>query len=101
MNQIIRLDETELPEAVVALPDAGRVRFLEFFTAQIRNPNTRKVYARAAGDFLTWCAGRGVTALPAIQPMHVAARIEELGRHMRCLSSSYAWRPSGTCLIGW
>lgn len=56
------------------------MRFLEFFTANIRNPNTRKAYARAAGDFLHWCADRGVTALPAIQPMHVAAWIEELGR---------------------
>lgn len=57
-----------------------RTRFLEFFTANIRNPNTRKAYARASGDFLSWCAERGVTALPAIQPMHVAAWIEELGR---------------------
>lgn len=55
-------------------------RFIEFFTANIRNPNTRKAYARAAGDFLHWCEGRGVTTLPAIQPMHVAAWIEELGR---------------------
>lgn len=55
-------------------------RFLEFFTANIRNPNTRKAYARAAGDFLHWCHGRGLTALPAIEPMHVAAWIEELGR---------------------
>lgn len=26
-------------------------RVLEFFTANIRNPNTRKAYAKAAGDF--------------------------------------------------
>lgn len=58
----------------------ARVRFLEFFTANIRNPNTRKAYARSAADFLQWCEARGVTALPAIQPMHVAAWIEELGR---------------------
>jgi hypothetical protein len=37
-------------------------RFMEFSTANIRNPNTRKAYARAAGDFLHWCDGRGVTA---------------------------------------
>jgi site-specific recombinase XerD len=55
-------------------------RFLEFFTANIRNPNTRKAYARAAGDFLHWCNSRGLTALPAIEPMHVAAWTEELGR---------------------
>lgn len=51
----------------------------EFFTVNIRNPNTRKAYVRAAGDFLSWCQAQGVIALPAIQPMHVAAWIEELG----------------------
>jgi site-specific recombinase XerD len=58
----------------------ARNRFLEFFAVNIRNANTRKAYAQAAGDFLTWCADRGVTALPAIQPVHVAMWVEELGR---------------------
>ena len=57
-----------------------RMRFLEFFVANIRNPNTRKAYARATVDFMNWCADRGVTTLPAIQPIHVAAWIEELGK---------------------
>lgn len=73
-------DTTSLPALVSYTSDRARLRFLEFFTANICNPNTRKAYARATGDFLTWCAERGVTALPAIQPMHVAAWIEELGR---------------------
>jgi hypothetical protein len=33
---------------------AGR-RFIEFFTANIRNPNTRKAYYRAACEFFDWC----------------------------------------------
>jgi hypothetical protein len=33
---------------------AGR-RFVEFFTANIRNPNTRKAYYRAAMEFFNWC----------------------------------------------
>jgi len=37
---------------VLFAPDARAAeRTLEFFTAQIRNPNTRKAYARAAGEF--------------------------------------------------
>lgn len=68
---------TSFPVAI--LPEGGRARFLEFFTANIRNSNTRKAYARAAGDFLNWCQARGVATLPAIQPIHVAAWIEELG----------------------
>ncbi|CAN7690156.1 tyrosine-type recombinase/integrase [Rhizobium sp. LjRoot30] len=58
------------------------MRFIEFFTANIRNPNTRKAYARATVDFLSWCETRGVTALPAIQPIHIAAWIEELGESL-------------------
>ena len=46
-------------------PDAATAkRVLEFFTANIRNPNTRKAYARAAGAFATWCEGRGLEASP-------------------------------------
>jgi hypothetical protein len=29
----------------------ARRRFLEFFAVTIRNPHTRRTYARAAGDF--------------------------------------------------
>jgi len=79
MHDLVRVEPYELSNLVQSNART-RLRFLEFFTAQIRSPNTRKAYARAAGDFLTWCADRGVTALPAIQPMRVAARIEELGR---------------------
>lgn len=58
----------------------ARARFLEFFAVTIRNPNTRRAYARAATDFLTWCADRGICDLAAISPMHVAGWIEELAR---------------------
>lgn len=56
----------------------ARTRFLEFFAAAIRNPNTRRAYARASTDFLTWCARHGVRDLTAIAPIHVAGWIEEL-----------------------
>jgi hypothetical protein len=29
-------------------------RYIDFFTSNIRNPNTRRAYARACGTFLTW-----------------------------------------------
>lgn len=54
-------------------------RFLEFFTANIRNPNTRRSYARAVGAFLWWCDERRV-ALHQIEPIVVAAYIEHLTR---------------------
>ena len=44
-----------LPAALFApTPEASR-RFVEFFTANIRNPNTRRAYVRAAAEFAVWC----------------------------------------------
>ena len=67
--------------AAMALPavivDAGPVaveRFLEFFAASIANRRTRAAYGRAVGQFLSWCASRGLS-LRAIAPLHVAAYI--------------------------
>ena len=57
-------------------------RYVEFFTANIRNPNTRAAYARAASGFFAWCEGLGL-ALPGIQPVHVAAWVEQLERDGR------------------
>jgi integrase/recombinase XerD len=59
-------------------PDAVR-RFLEFFTANIRNKNTRAAYAQAVGQFFRWCDRRRFS-LELIEPITVAAYIEELVR---------------------
>ena len=60
--------------------DAVR-RFIEFFTANIRNRNTRAAYARAAARFARWCDARHI-ALAQLTPVIVAAYIEELGQHL-------------------
>ncbi|MDC6126773.1 site-specific integrase, partial [Burkholderia gladioli] len=65
-----------VPALVVAAGERAGVRFLEFFTSAIRNPHTRRAYARAAGDFLAWCVDAGVPSIAAVQPLHVAAWIE-------------------------
>lgn len=64
------------PALVMAAGERASLRFLEFFASAIRNPHTRRAYARAASDFLAWCAGAGVPSLTAVQPLHVAAWIE-------------------------
>ncbi|CAB3774972.1 tyrosine-type recombinase/integrase [Paraburkholderia humisilvae] len=64
------------PALVASAGERASVRFLEFFASAIRNPHTRRAYARAAGDFLGWCGGAGVTSITAVQPLHVAAWIE-------------------------
>ena len=71
---------TGLPSLIERSGESAGVRFLEFFTAQIRNPHTRRAYARAAAKFLAWCESRGVASLPQVQPLHVAAWIELEGR---------------------
>ncbi len=63
-----------LPRLIVDAGPAAAERFLEFFAAQIANDQTRAAYARAAGQFLSWCEARGL-ALRAIAPLHVAAYI--------------------------
>jgi site-specific recombinase XerD len=51
-------------------------RFIDFFTSNIRNRNTRAAYRRAVTDFLAWCEAHGVRSLTAVQPLHVATWIE-------------------------
>jgi site-specific recombinase XerD len=53
-------------------------RTIEFFTVNIRNPNTRKAYARSAADFAGWCELHGIADVREVQPVHVAAYIEGL-----------------------
>jgi site-specific recombinase XerD len=80
MNQLVPFTAHAFPALLAAASDQARVRFLEFFTANIRNRNTRRAYARAVGEFLTWCDAAGVPSIAAVQPMHVAGYIEELTR---------------------
>jgi site-specific recombinase XerD len=73
------LTKTDFSLPALYRPDAATAkRVLEFFTANIRNPNTRKAYAKAAGDFAAWCERRALDHLRNVQPIHVAAYIEEL-----------------------
>lgn len=67
-----------LPALFAPTPDAAR-RYVEFFTANIRNPHTRRAYARAAAEFAVWCSGpAGIAELRDIEPVHVASYIETL-----------------------
>jgi site-specific recombinase XerD len=71
-------DSSHLVPALIA--DAGEPaawRYIEFFTANIRNPNTRRAYARACSQFFAWCEDRGLT-LTTIRPFDVATYIETL-----------------------
>jgi hypothetical protein len=83
--ELISLQEPSALASVTANPPAvflpdGKTgeRFFGFFTAHIRNRNTRRAYYRAACRFSSWCEGRGLD-LAGIKPPHVAAYVERLG----------------------
>jgi hypothetical protein len=44
-----------VPLLITDLGDQAAWRYVEFFTANIRNPNTRRAYARACVRFFGWC----------------------------------------------
>ncbi|MCA8051259.1 integrase [Burkholderia sp. AU33423] len=75
-QQLATFGGIAVPELIVVTGERACTRFLEFFASAIRNPHTRRAYARAASDFLTWCSEMGVPSIVAVQPLHVAAWIE-------------------------
>src|SRR4028118_1321825 len=84
--------------------DRAAYRFLEFFTAQIRNPHTRRAYVRAVGEFCAWLEAHGVSSIAAVGSIHVAAHVEELGRqhsaptvkqHLAAIRMMFDWLATG------
>lgn len=65
-----------LPALFTSTPAAHK-RTLKFSTANIRNKNTRRAYAHAIGEFAVWCEAHGLADLGAIEPVHVAACVEQ------------------------
>jgi integrase/recombinase XerD len=70
-------DRHLVPALIANAGDAAGWRYVEFFTANIRNLNTRRAYARACARFFAWCDDRGLT-LSRIRPHDVATYIETL-----------------------
>jgi integrase/recombinase XerD len=91
-----------LPALITAASERTAWRFVEFFTATIRNPNTREAYARAVGRFLAWREGKGFRALT---PVVVATYIEQLlgskptiMQHLAAIRQCLDWLVTGGAL---
>jgi site-specific recombinase XerD len=93
-----------LPALIAGAGQRAAWRFVEFFTVNIRNPNTRAAYGRAAGTFLSWCQVQGITRLEDVRPVHVAAYIERLQgqraaptvkQHLACIRMLFDWLVTG------
>jgi integrase/recombinase XerD len=93
-----------VPALIATAGEKASWRFLEFFTVNIRNRNTRAAYGQAAGAFLSWCEVRGITRIENVQPVHVAGYIEQLGKrrsaptvkqHLACIRMLFDWLVTG------
>ena len=87
-------------------PQAAR-RMLEFFTAQINNPHTRRAYLNATRRFAAWCQQHRIGQLAEVQPVHVAAFIQDLQgqlapatvkQHLAALRVLFDWLVTGQVL---
>src|SRR5437773_516745 len=86
----------KLPAPIAAGEEAAW-HFIEFFTANIRNKNTRAAYAKAVSQFFTWCEPPHL-ALDQIRPVVVAGYIEQhpgsaptVKQHLAAIRMLFDW----------
>src|SRR3954466_2208930 len=93
-----------VPAAIAGAGDHAARRFLEFFAATIRNRNTRAAYYTACMRFFAWCDQHQLGHIHDIEPLHVAAYIEALGRdfekptvkqHLAAIRMLFDWLVTG------
>ena len=93
-----------VPAIIADAGDAAVRRFLEFFAVTIRNKNTRIAYLHAAAKFFAWCEHHQLGDIDDIEPLHVAAYIEMLGKdfekptvkqHLAAIRMLFDWLVTG------
>ena len=91
-------DGFQVPALIADLGPEATKRFFEFFTVPIRNRNTRIAYYHAIGQFLDWCRHCGFRHLEDIEPITVAAYIEQhsgspatIKQHMAAIRMMFSW----------
>jgi hypothetical protein len=62
VNQLVPFTD-RAPALIAAVGERASYRFFEFFTANIRNPHTRRAYARAAVEFFDWLCCQTLVAV--------------------------------------
>jgi site-specific recombinase XerD len=67
-----------VPVLIAAAGERARLRFIDFFTAHIRNPNTRAAYGVAVREFFGWLERGGLTQIGAIRTHHISTYVEML-----------------------
>src|SRR5260221_3622455 len=99
-RDLTRAGFDQLPSAIVRGGERARWRFVEFFTSNIRNKNTRAAYAQAIGQFFVWSERRGVHELQHVRPIVISIYIEELNttrsaptvkQHLAAIKMLFDW----------
>jgi site-specific recombinase XerD len=87
-----------LPAMIARAGERAAWRFIEFFTANIRNRNTRAAYAQAVTQFFQWCEARGVRDVEKIKPVMIAVYIEQhpgsaptVKQHLAAIRMLFDW----------
>jgi integrase len=70
-----------VPAMIAGAGDRASLRFIDFFTAHIRNPNTRAAYGIAVRGFFGWLETQGLAELGHIRTHHVSTYTEILTRN--------------------
>jgi integrase/recombinase XerD len=97
-----------MPAVIANAGERASRRFVEFFTANIRNSNTREAYSRAINAFLIWCGDTAGTALDMLEPIVIAAYVEKLmqdglskptvKQHLAAIRMLFDWMVTGGVL---
>lgn len=103
-RELSRSGFAQLPSLINRAGQRASWRFVEFFTANIRNKNTRAAYAQAVGQFFAWCDRRRITELEQIRPVLIAGYIEEVmaerskpttKQHLAAIRMLFDWLVTG------
>lgn len=97
-RDLARAGFESLPPAIRRAGERAGWRFIEFFTANIRNRNTHAAYAKAVTQFFEWCEKRGICELEQIKPVIIAAYIENhpgaaptVKQHLAAIRMLFDW----------
>ncbi|MFC1849251.1 tyrosine-type recombinase/integrase [candidate division CSSED10-310 bacterium] len=97
----VRIEKNVTPALIMESGEKGATRFWEFFTAQIRNKNTRIAYLTAVHQFFDWCEQHGFT-METISPIRVAHYIEQhqgspptVKQHLAAIRTLFDWLVTG------
>jgi len=104
LTLVLARDGIRVPRVIADAGDQAARRFLEFFAATIRNKNTRLAYYHATVRFFAWCDHHKVGEIADIEPLHVAAYVEALGKdfekptvkqHLAAVRMLFDWLVTG------